>query len=37
MQLGLINPEGLPVVGAEAARKVLDKHSVEGNKLLPVE
>ncbi|GAA1403493.1 dienelactone hydrolase family protein [Pseudonocardia kongjuensis] len=34
VQAGLIEPDGLPVAGAEVARKVLDKN-VEPNRLMP--
>ncbi|RKN03457.1 dienelactone hydrolase family protein [Streptomyces radicis] len=34
VQAGLIDPEGLPVTGAEVARKVLDK-DIEPNRLMP--
>jgi len=33
-QVGLINPEELPVSGAESARKVLDPASVPSNELI---
>lgn len=35
VQLGLLNPEGLPAVGRESARKLLDMRAVESNKLIP--
>lgn len=35
VQIGLLDPRGLPVVGVESARKVLDKESVRSNKLIP--
>jgi len=34
VQVGLINPEELPVSGAESARKVLDPASVPSNELI---
>ena len=33
VQVGLLDPEGLPVAGAEAARKVVDK-SLPSNRLM---
>ncbi|MBI1323167.1 hypothetical protein GC170_08260 [bacterium] len=34
VQLGLIDPAGLPVAGAETARKILDRNSVRSNLLM---
>jgi carboxymethylenebutenolidase len=34
VQVGLIDPESLPVSGAESARKVLDPTSVASNRLI---
>ena len=34
VQVGLIDPETLPVSGAESARKVLDPASVPSNELI---
>jgi carboxymethylenebutenolidase len=34
VQVGLINPDKLPVSGAESARKVLDPASVPSNELI---
>lgn len=34
VQLGLIDPAGLPVAGAETARKMLDRNSVRSNLLM---
>jgi hypothetical protein len=34
VQIGLLNPKGLPVVGAEGARKVMDESSAPSNKLI---
>ncbi|MEX2113347.1 MAG: ester cyclase, partial [Pirellulales bacterium] len=34
VQAGLLDPKGLPVVGDEAARKLLDPRSVPSNELL---
>ena len=34
VQVGLLDPEKLPVTGAEAARKMLDPQSVPSNKLI---
>ena len=33
-QLGLLDPKGLPVAGAEVAHKVIDPFGVESNKLM---
>jgi len=35
VQVGLLDAENLPVVGAEGARKVLEEASVESNRLIP--
>lgn len=35
VQLGLLDPSLLPVVGVESARKLLDENSVKSNKLIP--
>ena len=34
VQVGLIDPEELPVSGAESARKILDPASVPSNELI---
>jgi len=34
VQLGVLDPKGLPVVGVEAARRLRDVHSVPANRLL---
>jgi carboxymethylenebutenolidase len=35
VQIGLLDPKLLPVMGAESARKVLDKDSLKNNLLIP--
>lgn len=35
VQIGLLDPNGLPVVGAEGARKVVDEDFVKSNRLIP--
>lgn len=35
VQIGLLDPGKFPVLGAESARKVLDKESVKSNRLIP--
>lgn len=35
VQIGLLDPTNLPVLGAESAKKVVDEDSVKSNKLIP--
>lgn len=35
VQIGLLDREALPVMGAESARKVLDEGAIESNELIP--